>query len=362
MRKPKHQASSLQYYYPVNIDQLAQDLMIRNIDIAPTRLKWIAVAQDIADGAGEAGREAFHNIASVWPDYNKRDSEHCFNRALRVADGSRVLMPYIRWACRRHGINIYNQRYRKGGPVKLPPVKVKKSILKPVMIDKLKFQRSQRNGRSLRGMCPLTDLMLNLFPQQAVINAVDDYLVGFNAYLHGTVSDAIMFWQVDEKYNLVNAKRIYYKSNGHRDKRYNPIVMFPANGQCLFGLHLLNEQTEKPVAIVESEKTALIMAVNDPSMLWMATGSLDNFNEKMLAPLRGRQVIAYPDLDNKLERGTSTHYSYTFAMWRDEATRLSRRGWNIAVSDKIEKMANTAKRLAKWDIADFVIYARMYRL
>ena len=346
------------YYYPVDIDRLASDLVARGIDIAPTRQSWTAVARDIADGAGEAGREAFHLIASVWPDYSRRDSEHCFDRALRQADGSRAHMPYVKAACRRHSVLIDNQRYRKGAPVKFQVKTINKTT--KVMIDKEKFKRSQLGGRSLRGLCPLTDLMLNLFPQQAVLDAASDYLLGFNAILNGTVSDSLIFWQVDENYNIVNAKRIYYKSNGHRDKRYNPMVMFPANGQCLFGLHLLHEKPDLPIGIVESEKSAIVMAVNDPSMLWMATGSLDNFNGRMLLPLAGRRIIAYPDLDNK--RGKGSVYSYTLEQWRKTAVELSKSGLDITVSDKLEKMANAAKRLAKWDIADFVIYSRIYHL
>lgn len=360
MRKPRRPTASNGYYYPVDIDQLAADLVARDIDIAPTRQAWTAVARDIADGAGEAGRAAFHLIASVWPDYSRRDSEHCFDRALRVADGSRVMMPYIKRACQRHGINVGSSRYRMGGPVKIPPVIVKQPNIKPVMIDKEKFRRSLPDGRSLRGRCPLTDLLLNLFPQQAVIDAVDDYQIGFNAFINNTVGDAMIFWQIDQHCNIVNAKRIYYKSNGHRDKRYCPMVMFPANGQCLFGLHLLKEKPDKTIGIVESEKSALIMAISDPSMLWMATGSLDNFNEKMLIPLKGRKVIAYPYLDNK--RGKGGVYSYTLEQWRKTAVELSKYGLDITVSDKLEKMANGAKRLAKWDIADFVIYSKIYNL
>ena len=64
--------------------------------------------------------------------------------------------------------------------------------------------------------------------------------------------------------------------------------------QCLFGLHLLNDNV-KQVAIVESEKTALIMSIEFPNYTWMSTGSLQGFKYEYLAPLKGTAIIAFPD-------------------------------------------------------------------
>ena len=42
--------------------------------------------------------------------------------------------------------------------------------------------------------------------------------------------------------------------------------------QCLFGEHLLKQYPKKVVALVESEKTAVICAGLMPRFLWLATG------------------------------------------------------------------------------------------
>ena len=66
--------------------------------------------------------------------------------------------------------------------------------------------------------------------------------------------------------------------------------------QCLFGEHLLKDGC-KPVAIVESEKTALIASAYLPQFVWLSVGGLSNLNKENCKPLAGRKVILYPDLN-----------------------------------------------------------------
>ncbi len=42
--------------------------------------------------------------------------------------------------------------------------------------------------------------------------------------------------------------------------------------QCFFGEHLLSEDKSRPVALVESEKTALVASYYLPQFLWIASG------------------------------------------------------------------------------------------
>src|SRR5690606_29533189 len=65
--------------------------------------------------------------------------------------------------------------------------------------------------------------------------------------------------------------------------------------QCLFGLHLINETETRTVAIVEGEKTAVIMSLFKPEYVWLATGSKQGFKYEMLNPLKGFKIIAFPD-------------------------------------------------------------------
>ena len=118
------------YYCPVDIDHIARDVVKRGIDIAPTRLSWENLARCLAGYAGEKGREAFHLMAAVWPDYSRHDSEMCYNRALRQT-GKQISLGYLATALKRHGININHGHYRKAGPPQLFKTKKQQKNKKP---------------------------------------------------------------------------------------------------------------------------------------------------------------------------------------------------------------------------------------
>ncbi|MBS1772172.1 MAG: hypothetical protein JST82_04885 [Bacteroidetes bacterium] len=51
----------------------------------------------------------------------------------------------------------------------------------------------------------------------------------------------------------------------------------------------------QPVAIVESEKTALMASVRMPEYIWLAAGSINNLNPQKCKVLQGRRVTLFPD-------------------------------------------------------------------
>ena len=126
-----------------------------------------------------------------------------------------------------------------------------------------------------------------------------------------------VFWQIDDEGKARTGKMMLYKADGHRDKEtpYNfSWVHSTLNRkhiidtskeevkQCLFGLHLLNKYKGADVCIVESEKTAVIMAIaygNHEKQVWMACGGLQNISKDKLAPImkEGRRIVLYPDRD-----------------------------------------------------------------
>jgi hypothetical protein len=145
-----------------------------------------------------------------------------------------------------------------------------------------------------------------------------------NAYRLGTARNGMtIFWQIDEQQQVRTGKMMLYKPDGHRDKEtgYNFDWIHSALYRdyrtgysadktdvktCLFGLHLIDKYKYRGMAqdvcIVESEKTAMIMAIaygNTPKQVWMACGGLGNINREKLKPLidQRRNIILYPDRD-----------------------------------------------------------------
>jgi hypothetical protein len=177
----------------------------------------------------------------------------------------------------------------------------------------------------------LTSFLVDQFTFDEVDKAVSMY------YLTGTKyfwNDATIFWQVDEKERIRAAKiMLYDRKSGKRVKEpYNHInwlhnaIKEPDFNlcQCLFGLHLINEDYQKDIAIVESEKTAIMMSIFLPEFIWIATGSQSNFKLKLLEPLKKRNVYAFPDKGE-------------YNKWSKVATDLNSQGFKIGVSDLLEQ-------------------------
>lgn len=98
---------------------------------------------------------------------------------------------------------------------------------------------------------------------------------------------------------------LYSPATGKRSKEQYPnpnwvhsVLKLPEFNlqQCFFGEHLLRGNT-KPIAIVESEKTAIMASVYLPQFVWIAAGSKDGLNAEKRKVLAGRNVALFPDLN-----------------------------------------------------------------
>ena len=164
-----------------------------------------------------------------------------------------------------------------------------------------------------------------------------DYHVG-----HGRNGHTI-FWQLDEGGHVRTGKMMKYRPDGHRDKqsgwnfdwihstleRGTPQrdehgqIMRDEHGDTIynteayrnlydidrqearitfFGMHLTQQYRRATIKLVESEKTAILMAIaygNTQQDLWMACGGLEMITRERLQPLinQGRHIILYPDRD-----------------------------------------------------------------
>ena len=127
----------------------------------------------------------------------------------------------------------------------------------------------------------------------------------------------VVFWQIDHTGVPRSAKLMKYLSDGHRDKTQHPGWIYNQDGcrqrlmpdeheiiNPLFGSHLLNRYQKAVINIVESEKTAIIMANyygDFDSQIWLACGGLKHLQLDSLQPLidQGRTIWLWPDKDGR---------------------------------------------------------------
>lgn len=176
----------------------------------------------------------------------------------------------------------------------------------------------------------------------------------FNKYFIGTSNNwsggATIFWQIDENKKIRTGKIMLYDENkGKRIKEpFNHFNWVHTKldktdyslKQCLFGLHLINDNN-KPIAIVESEKTALICSINNSDFIWLATGGKQNLKVELFKPLIKRKIVLFPDLG-------------AFQEWNTKAEKLSIL-CNIEVSKILEEIATEEERKEGYDLADYLI-------
>ena len=189
--------------------------------------------------------------------------------------------------------------------------------------------------------------LIKLFGVEITTEIVNSYLIATSKYWNG----ATVFWQIDTQGKVRTGKIMLYSPvTGKRIKEPFNYITWVHKAlkqpefelkQCLFGEHLINQFLFKPVAIVESEKTAIIASVYLPQFVWVAVGSLSNLNAEKCSVLRGRTVVLYPDLNG-------------FEKWNEKAKALSDLA-SFKVSDLLERKATEAERKQGLDVADYLI-------
>ncbi|HMJ46811.1 MAG TPA: DUF6371 domain-containing protein [Ferruginibacter sp.] len=199
--------------------------------------------------------------------------------------------------------------------------------------------------------CNLYQFLFKLFREKVAKQLCERYFIGTNK--NGDTA----FWQVDFKAKIRQVKIIRYNpSTGKRTKEKPPyfagkrlIGKDDANLQmCFFGEHLLSqaENTNKPVAIVESEKTAVIASVYYPAFVWLSTGGKHgcNWTQKSVCHvLEGRKVILFPDLG-------------AYHCWSEKGSLLSKvAGCKVFIIDLLEKCADENEKKGGLDIADYLL-------
>jgi Domain of unknown function (DUF6371)/Zinc beta-ribbon finger, putative len=221
--------------------------------------------------------------------------------------------------------------------------------------DEYHFHASDELNKSLTNFDKnkFIEFLRTKFDTNKIEEMMSNYKIGTaqNNY-YGTV-----FWQIDVKQKIRGGKIISYDSYGKRSKyinwvhsiktKQNQIQEFNLN-QCLFGEHLL-KTSEKVIAIVESEKTACIMSMLFNKYLWLATGSLNGLTSKKVQVLKNSKIILYPDL------GIDGLNGSPFSIWKMKCDQLKKVGFDIEISNLLEKKGTDYDKKNGYDIADYFL-------
>lgn len=236
----------------------------------------------------------------------------------------------IRWLGKKYNIETDMQDFKYTPP---PPPRPKPEPLKMLVLPKYIMAKTLLNvDQSTLVRWIKTGINWDPLQRSRIDDVMRDYCVGCSR------QGMTVFWQMDEQGRLRTGKMMRYREDGHRDKSqgynfdwiHSALVRHrdPATGKmtdeppyphpdlynpdrqemksCYFGLQLLDRYKTKNVSqtvcIVESEKTAILMAIaygNNTKQVWMACGGLENLSPEKLAPItvQGRHVILYPDRD-----------------------------------------------------------------
>ena len=280
------------------ITKCVEEIERRQLNIAGGRSDWVSLSYEFAS-IGEAGRDLFHRCASLDSSYQYNENEGLFTYALRRGNRSGVGALINRF--KRVGVDFAAIRKEIGN---VPFVQISRpaivytptyNFIEPTIIKRLQRQRNT-----------FIDFLLTLFEQPKVAAAVERYCIG------GDSMCRTIFPNIDQEGRCVGGAVIPYLANGHRDKskgasnihaelrRKNKTLPTQAD-QVLFGSHLLRLYPTASVGVVESQKSAVILSIIYPQIVWVATAGITNFNERLLSSIYDRNVIAYPDFNGVQE-------------------------------------------------------------
>lgn len=211
--------------------------------------------------------------------------------------------------------------------------------------------------------------------------------------LGATKTGGVIYWQIDNHEETYEGKIMHYLPNCHRNKARNADWVGSALARrygwgkgvarhCFFGLHQLSQsrfgytdavkqideryvplcastgsataapelvEGPKSIAIVEAEKTAVILSEIYPQYIWLAAGGLTQLQIDKFRPLRGRKLILFPDTDPTGE---------AYKLWYETSQTVQQQlFWEespqIYVSDLLERQASEDQKQRKIDLVDY---------
>jgi len=245
------------------------------------------------------------------------------------------LNPYSDEYLKDETIDFDIQLIAKSQPIEKPPSYVSYDIMKSTI------------GRYDSNY--FTIWLHSFLTNKDIIQACQSYNIGTSKHWSGST----VFWQVDQKGKVRSGKvMLFDPSNGKRIKKPFSYInwvhkVLKQNNfnlkQCYFGEHLISNNDQRNIAIVESEKTAIIASIYLSDYIWLASGSLNGINTEKSKILKGRTCYLFPDLG-------------AAAKWEEKASILNELlpTTKFIVSYLLEEVAKEYNLDQGCDLADFL--------
>lgn len=181
-------------------------------------------------------------------------------------------------------------------------------------------------------------------------------------FLGKTKSGQPIFWMIDDLLQPLDA---HIGDNWISDllKQREPILTYWKVQHCLFGLHLVHrwgqtplrnqrfltlvsDPSDKPISIVESESSAVILSELLPESTWLAYATTAHLVPDLFAPLEGRRVTIYPRTDPTMS---------TYLFFKDLAA-LTRQQFDLdlEIDTTLEDHATEDQKERCIDILDYI--------
>ncbi len=163
-------------------------------------------------------------------------------------------------------------------------------------------------------------------------------------YLGKTKTGAPIYWMIDDMNTPLDA-HIGDRWISQLLKQREPLINAWHVAHCLFGLHLLTHAMS-PIAIVESESSAIVLSALFPETIWLAYATTSHLSPDLFAPLEGHIVTIYPRTDPALS-------NYLF--FQDlVCLTLQRYDLDITVSPLLEDNATADQKERCIDLLDYL--------
>ena len=226
-------------------------------------------------------------------------------------------------------------------------------------------QKSQKSQKSIVELCRSNDsdfcrevVARGWLTEEQMAHAAERYRLGRSK------SGRCIFWMIDEM------GRVY---DGHIGDSWVSTMLKAREREllkdwhtehCLFGTQMighteiteitenmkphadLTDLTDVVVAVVESERSAVILSEVLPEYIWMASVYPMNLNVRTLQPLCGRRVVLFPPTDETGE---------TFLAWLEVADQARRvLHLDVSVSTVLEERATEEQKRRKIDLVEYL--------